>query len=306
MAAQRPVNESLREIDSQTWLVGDRLLLSRSSTASPNDLWGDGCGSFYSVSVSEAPGTPLASHALSTTSSDLIRLVYDAGGISAVWEIGNAFLKVKMSNSPSTTREHVTIACVKATTPSFAIPDVLYHGEWADRHYLILSKLPGQTLGNAWPGMDEATKCHYVDRVVNICNELGTLQAKYIGGIDGNQLLDPLLIKRGAEKNFSHENLIKGCTGLGMDCSTCVFYHCDLGPGNLILDHDGSLGIIDWEMAGFVPKDWIRTRFCISGGLDLPGNGDERVDWRRRVQRRLSKEGYPEVADEWMAWWKGE
>lgn len=304
MAARRPVNESLRAIDCQTWLVGDRLLLSRASTTSPGYLWSDGHGSFYSVS--EAPGTPPASQPLSTTSSDPIRLVYDAGGVSAVWEIGNAFLKAKISNSPSTTREHVTLAGVKAIPPSFAIPDVLYHGEWAGRHYLFLSKVPGQTLVDAWPTMDEVTKCHCVDRVVDICDELGKLQAKHIGGLDGNQLLDPLLIKRGKEEDFSHENLLKSCAELGMDCSAFIFSHCDLGPGNLIIDGDGSLGIIDWEMAGFVPKDWIRTRFCISGGLDLPGTGDERVDWRRRVQRRLSTRGYVEIADEWMTWWKGE
>ncbi|KAK2051048.1 hypothetical protein LY76DRAFT_529292 [Colletotrichum caudatum] len=304
MAARRPVNSSIREIDSQTWLIGDRLLLSRSSAASPRCLWSDGCGSFYRISeVTEAP--PVL-QSLSTPSLELIRLVYDAGDSSAVWAIGNAFLKIKISNQPRTTREHVTLAGVKAMKPSFSIPDVLYHGEWDGRQYLILSKVPGMTLADAWPTMDETTKCHYVDRVVGVCKELGKLQADRISGIDRNELLDPLLIKRDAEKDFSHENLVKSCMELDMDCSTFIFSHCDLGPGNLIIDNDGSLGIIDWEMAGFVPKDWIRTRFCISGGLDLPGVGEERVDWRRRMQRRLGLEGYTEIADEWMSWWKGE
>lgn len=91
--------------------------------------------------------------------------------------------------------KHVTLARVKALSPSFAILSVLYHGEWAGRQYLVLSKLRGQTLTNIWPTLDEATKCRYVDRVVDVCNELGKLEADHIGGLDGNQLLDPLLIK---------------------------------------------------------------------------------------------------------------
>lgn len=306
MAAQRRINESLREIDSQTWLVGDKLLLSRSSTASSDYLWSDGCGSFYSISEAPAAIASTSHQALATTPSSSIQLVYNAGNASAVWKIGNAFLKVKASppSQSSTTREHVTLARVKAMAPSFAVPNVLYHGEWAGRQYLVLSKVPGQTLAEAWPAMDEATKRHYVNRVADICNELGRIQADDIAGLDGNQLFEPLLIKDGAEEDFSNENLRKSCVEVGMDCSTFVFSHCDLGPGNLIVDHDGSLGIIDWEMAGFVPKAWIRTRFCISGGMDLPGTSDERFEWRRRMQRRLSAEGYLEFTDEWLAWYQ--
>ncbi len=93
-----------------------------------------------------------------------------------------------------------------------------------------------------------------------------------------------------------------------MDCSTFTFYHCDLGPGNIIVSlAEGSIGIIDWETAGFVPKEWIRTKFCVSSGMDLPeGDQDSRVDWRRRVQRELEKEGFPEIAERWMTWWSNE
>lgn len=63
---------------------------------------------------------------------------------------------------------------------------------------------------------------------------------------------------------------------LGMECSPLVFYHCDLGPGNIIIDpEDDSIGIIDWETAGYVPKDWIRTKFCLSSGINLPVGSDD-------------------------------
>jgi hypothetical protein len=90
-----------------------------------------------------------------------------------------------------------------------------------------------------------------------------------------------------------------------MDCSAFIFYHCDLGPGNIIVKPaERSTGIIDWETAGFVPKEWIRTKFCISSWMDLPGQDQvSRVDWRRRVQKQLEKEGFSEIADQWMVWW---
>ena len=36
-----------------------------------------------------------------------------------------------------------------------------------------------------------------------------------------------------------------------------------MGPTNVILDYtEGcTVGIIDWEVTGFVPKAWIRTKF---------------------------------------------
>lgn len=43
---------------------------------------------------------------------------------------------------------------------------------------------------------------------------------------------------------------------LGMDCSDLMLHHCDLGPQNIIVElTTKTIGIIDWEMAGFVPKD---------------------------------------------------
>jgi hypothetical protein len=82
-----------------------------------------------------------------------------------------------------------------------------------------------------------------------------------------------------------------------MDCSTFIFYYYNLGPGNIIINEE-SIGIINWETAGFVPKEWIRTKFCISSGIDLPdGDQESRVDWRKRVQKQLEKEGFPEIVE---------
>jgi hypothetical protein len=151
--------------------------------------------------------------------------------------------------------------------------------------------------------MDETMKQYYVCRVVNICKELATWQADRISGVDGCHLSETYLTRFRQPEDYSPQNLLTNCKALGMDCSILVFYHCDLGPGNIIVNN-GSIGIIDWETTGFVPREWIRTKFRVSGGMDLPGNDQEwRVDWRRHVQRQLEVDGFPDIADRWMIWW---
>jgi len=303
MATQCPVRNSIRKVDLDTWLIGEKLLLTRSASTSSNSLWSYDNSSY---SISNVDEEPPQSQLLENPSSGPIQLVHDAGDISAVWAIGGAFLKIK-SLEPNSTREQITLSKLKEMQLNFAIPDVIYHGEWDGRLYLILSKVPGRTLTEAWPTMDDERREHCVKAVANICNNLAECHGRRIGGIDGNQLHDPFLVKRKAEKDFSHENLLRSCKELNMHGTTFHFFHCDLGPGNLLIDDNGSLGVIDWEMAGYVPKEWIRTRFRISSGMDLPVESPgEKVDWRRRMQIQLGNEGYHDVANIWESWWKGE
>lgn len=59
-----------------------------------------------------------------------------------------------------------------------------------------------------------------------------------------------------------------------MDVSSFLFYHCDLGPGNILADPaKSSIGTADWELAGYVPREWIKTKFNLSSGMDLPVGG---------------------------------
>ncbi|KAI9052601.1 hypothetical protein LZ554_003944 [Drepanopeziza brunnea f. sp. 'monogermtubi'] len=152
--------------------------------------------------------------------------------------------------------------------------------------------------------MDEATKQFCVDRVATICKELALWQGGGVHGVDERHLCDHYLAPPGSSIDCSPQSILKHCEDLGLECSSFYFYHCDLGPGNVLIDTaTNSIGIIDWETAGFVPKEWIRTKFRISGGMDF-GVKDlsSRTDWRSRVQRQLEKEGFPDIAEQWMAW----
>ncbi|KAG9232260.1 hypothetical protein BJ875DRAFT_486232 [Amylocarpus encephaloides] len=117
--------------------------------------------------------------------------------------------------------------------------------------------MSGVTLDKAWLSMDQETREYYADRVVDICKEMAKFEANYIGGIDGKSLADTFLRRLGQPHEYSRETLLKNCEVLGMDCTgSFKFYHCDLGPMNIIVDvKKRGLSIIDWERAVFVPVE---------------------------------------------------
>lgn len=93
-----------------------------------------------------------------------------------------------------------------------------------------------------------------------------------------------------------------------MDCSDLVLHHSDMGPQNILVELEKKIvSVIDWEMAGFVPRDWVRTKFCVSWArnFDFPGVDTElSKDWRERVQVKLGEKGYREVAEAWRVKWR--
>jgi hypothetical protein len=88
----RPVNESMQEINDNSWVIGVRILHSRRRSLPSGSAWSDGKGSFYVISEAPYP-LPPSRPLLATTH---IENVYDAGGASAVWSIDDAFCKVNI------------------------------------------------------------------------------------------------------------------------------------------------------------------------------------------------------------------
>jgi hypothetical protein len=172
----------------------------------------------------------------------------------------------------------------------------------------VVSRVPGQRLDDVWPDLDETLRQHYIAKVADVCHRLAVWAGDIIGGVDGHQLLERYLVKgnsssKTADDVLSPQQLLKNCTEMAMDVSALVFYHCDLGPTNLLVDvSTGSLGIIDWELAGYVPVEWVRTKLRLSAGMDLShGDANSKREWRRRVAQHLEKMGYSDVVD---AWWR--
>lgn len=300
------VNESIREVDSDLWLIAEKLLLSKHpSPSSEKPSWSDGKGCFFVLS--NAPDPLPETKPLAADSAEL-PMVHSAGDQSAVWRAGEAFIKAHDIFWTNATREHVTLAFLKARGPlDFDFPEVVYHGEFDRRYYLILTCVPGRTLSAEWPGMDEAMRQRYVWRVADICAKLAEWKGNAICGVDGQQLLEVYLSRGDSTDEFDHEQLRKNCMQMSMDVSSLVFCHLDLGPGNVIVDPaNDSIGIIDWELAGYVPREWVKTKFNVSSGMDFPtADAAERSEWRRLVARRLAVIGFTDAIDGWLSFRRG-
>ncbi|KAF9733830.1 hypothetical protein PMIN06_010471 [Paraphaeosphaeria minitans] len=290
------INQSLKQIDSNSWLVGS-FILRRSPYRSEHATWNDGDASY----------TLMRTTALWTTTelnNPYIKLVHEAGDASAVWSIGNtAFCKVKYIER-NVTPEAVTLDFVQKQIPSFKTPKVLHYVAEKDRSYLFLERLPGRTLADAWPSLTMEWRRFYVAAVVRICKEMAEWEGKLLSGVDGQDIPEYYLQPKGVDNFTSLQDI---CSIIGMDCSKFYFYHADLGPGNIIVEYEpesGTIGIIDLEIAGYFPRGWIRTKFRISSGMDLPASSKEEdpLWWRRHVQMALGADGFEDFTEEWQAW----
>ncbi|KAJ5742671.1 uncharacterized protein N7511_011242 [Penicillium nucicola] len=306
---QPHLNESIREVDKGSWLISNTLLLTHSSSPPPviiptdRACWSDSNGGHFALST--AP-EPLPNSKPLTEGSSYISRVHAVDNQAAVWRVGEAFIKAHHMDYSHVTREHVTLQFLKDRQPQgFEFPEVYHHFETELRYFLVVSRIPGQLLEEAWPNMDETLRQYYIGKVADVCKQLTAWKGDIIGGVDGHQLLERYLVKGNNKMAdaLSPQQLLKNCTEMSMDVSNLAFYHCDLGPTNLLVNTlTGSLGIIDWELAGYVPIEWIRTKFRLSAGMDFNyGDEDSKKDWRRRVAQHLEKMGYRDVVD---AWWK--
>ncbi|KAF2240342.1 hypothetical protein BU26DRAFT_526084 [Trematosphaeria pertusa] len=291
------INKSLRQIDSNTWLIGG-LILYRSPCPSDGATWNDD-GDHSSYTLTEAP-IPLPP----TTSPDspYIKLVHEAGDASAVWSIGNsAFCKVRYIEE-GITPESITLDFVQNQQPSFMTPKVIHHAFGNDRSYLFLRRLQGRTLDVAWPTLNTQWRLHYVNTVVDVCKEMAEWKGHRVGGVDNQNTPEYFLVTPRGSDNFN--SVQAGCEAIGMDCSKPVFYHADLGPGNIIVEDEpttGDIGIIDFEIAGYLPRGWIRTKFRLSPGMNLSAS-EHPTWWRAEVQKALGAHGFEDHADAWMRW----
>ncbi|UPL01380.1 hypothetical protein LCI18_012314 [Fusarium solani-melongenae] len=284
----------LGEIDDSSWLL-DRLIISRHSSKPPSGpFWDDGEGGFFTIS--DAPNPPPETQAVSDT-CPIIPIFY-IGGNWGTWRIGLCELRI---GGGAGTREHVTLESLEKgedeTTPwTFQIPRVYYHACHDDTYYIAYSVLPGKTLCEVWPKTeDEAIKERYARQIAQAYWQLSTWRGENICGVDGRDLLDLYLCKGSRlDKYSSPQELRDNSKEIGMDCSDIVFAHNNMRPHSFSVDDNGLVGISGWESAGYVPRDWVRTKTCANALL--PGRScleewsrEQKVEWHEKINRALEE-----------------
>ena len=123
-----------------------------------------------------------------------------------------------------------------------------------------------------------------------------------LGGINGQHVSEDDLRLRGSD--FS--SVQTRCEAIGMDCRSFVFYHTDLGPTNIDVKDEpkvGNVGIIDFETAGYLPWDWIRTKFPVSSGIGLCAQtSDPPTLWRSEMAKALGTNRLNGFREDFMEW----
>lgn len=190
------------------------------------------------------------------------------------------------------------------------MPRTLHYTEDAERVYFIVSRVPGKSIDEAWWDLNENQKEHCATRVAQIYQELSTWTSNSIAGVDENRPFDPWLdVGSGIDTDLRPENLLENCQQMHMDTSTFVFNHNDLGPTNVIVDvgDNCNIGLVDWEMAVFVPFAWVRTKLaaCWAGDFNSRKGVDaddiSMSEWRRHVAEELGKYNVPDLSEEFQS-----
>ncbi|KAI1970509.1 hypothetical protein LOZ53_004942 [Ophidiomyces ophidiicola] len=299
-----PVRDTIRQVSESSWLVGD-LLLQRFPGLDLSATWNDSAANAH-YTLTDAPSPPPVSTLL-PADSPVISKIYDAGDASAVFFIGHhVVLKIKCLH-PSMTAEVTTLDFVRRQNRSFDVPNVIHHIDlWnGDRSIVFYERLPGRTLMAAWPTLDDHWRDYYKLKIARVCLELSQLKGDQVAGVDGKALPEYFLAKRGqtSADNFEPATVRAFCQACGMDVDDLVFYHTDLGPGNIMVEAEpkvGHIGIIDWEVAGFFPRAWIRTKFLVSSGMNLDREvAEDRQCWRLDIARLLGDLGFETCVDQW-------
>ena len=123
---------------------------------------------------------------------------------------------------------------------------------------------------------------------------------------DNQHIPECYLVTGPSNEDDDYSTLQAGCEAIGMDCSSFCFYHADFGPSNIIVEDEPNLGnvaIIDFEISGYFPRSWIRSKFRLSSGMDLSDEASGFLTrWRSEIQKALEANGFDDFAHAWMKW----
>ena len=162
---------------------------------------------------------------------------------------------------------------------SIPVPEVFDEYDTSDgRHCIIMSRIPGTTLQEAWPTLSDESRSSIVEQLVGYIHELRQIKGESISSASGSPtsmyffglVMDKVLH---SSSEFHHlltsrvyrlpnmlnkipEAYVDFLRSRFDDNSRLVFTHADLADRNIIVQDGRITGIIDWEWAGFYPEHW--------------------------------------------------
>lgn len=212
----------------------------------------------------------LGSPRATTSITDNRRLAFE--GHETVRKRGDAFRLRREVEAMGFVQSHTSI-------PTAPILEVhISSEEDEERSWILMKRLPGIQLGEAWAIMSEDSQARTMVQLKSYLKQLHVLRPPepgWIGSCSGGPAYDHRLNNMSTCGPFAtisefHDFLVapvKNCPrpewvakyrGLLPDNHDIVFAHADLSWENILVNQTTGevTGILDWEMAGFWPAWW--------------------------------------------------
>ncbi|KFY30935.1 hypothetical protein V493_01533 [Pseudogymnoascus sp. VKM F-4281 (FW-2241)] len=160
---------------------------------------------------------------------------------------------------------------------SVPAPRIIDTGVYGDKNYLVMSRLPGQMLGDVLHLMSYAERDRFDDKlgacleqIRQIPNTAPYLLCDTLGGRLSDHRIPGM-----CGGPFNTEDEFNDHLTSHMGCSAAVFFgeqtspprdhsiyftHSDFHRTNLLVDQGQLSGIVDWECAGYKPEYWEYTK----------------------------------------------
>jgi len=273
-----PARESVKRINPQLWTLGTSLICTKlgAHDVHPRNSivsWQDGNSTFHLLPRDDS--LPINS----SEGDSAIDRIQECGTGGSVWGIGNeAICKVK-GWCEDRQLEASAIDFVRENFPSIPLPEVLY--SWIDRPFnctiLILRRVHARTLNAAWPSLSTSQRQSIATEMAEHCFALAGKTSSRYESASGFGVFEYWLMGIPPASNptwlpmtlgpLSGPEFHKYMSNISSEPipdfdNTFLFYHCDLGPTNILISADGNsvAAIIDWEAAAYFPSFWVATR----------------------------------------------
>jgi thiamine kinase-like enzyme len=135
---------------------------------------------------------------------------------------------------------------------------------------VILERIDGQTLREAWPKTPSHQKSQIANQIAMYCSKLAAITSLTLESATRRGVLEPFSTLPAEPSHPSWKprplaplSLTDFTTYLSHGSTpTCLnigpylhFYHVDLDPGNIMVSEEGNVeGVLDWEFAGFLSE----------------------------------------------------
>jgi aminoglycoside phosphotransferase len=148
---------------------------------------------------------------------------------------------------------------------SIPVPRVYDYYKSAEFEHLVIERLPGITLEEAWPTLEVYEKERIADEVVAFLEEIRKLRSPYIKAALLHRkplrsgIVDAADFNLERFKQFSSNKHISAYVQARIDSlhpQPNVFTHGDLDWSNILVNDKKVSGIIDWESSGYFPAYW--------------------------------------------------